>query len=405
MSRASTTPSRMVGLRGGVLAASLALGALVAGCATIPPPRVVAEADAVATSKGALDAKESAPQAFAAANKLLAEAHAALDRGVPAHAQILAEQAIAAFEGAQALARLARAERRRAEADGRNETAQKDLDKLGADVDHARVELDALERDLRLLKDEALAKSSGPATPEQLAARRQTSQSFLMQAKFMCAAARILAASSTGGAKDQDPASFDVDLGAADGDVSKLEGELTKDGAAPIDLASKARGSCLDVLTKVRRANGAGATGRGKNSGNAEADALLEELSAYASRVGGDLKPERDERGVLVSIRGVFDGDRLTADAKSRFAELDRVAAQHPHFPVAIVVHTDAAVGKADEPKWRARADEIASLFGSVPQARLLELVAGNASPLTDPRGKDKARNARVEIVFIAAEP
>ncbi|MFO0617100.1 MAG: hypothetical protein U0414_31175 [Polyangiaceae bacterium] len=386
----------------GAAALTLSLIAL-AGCAKIPPPRIVADADAVSTSKAAVDAKESAPQAYAAAQKLLSEAHDALEHGLPAHAQILAEQAIAAFEGAEALARLARAERRSAEADGKNEKTQKELDALSADVDRARVELDALERDLRVLKDEAIARSSGPPTPEQLAARRQTSQSFLMQAKFMCAAARILAATPPQG--QSGPASFDAELGAADAGVTKLEGELAKEGAGPLDLATEARGACLDVLTKVRRANGAASTSSGKNSGNADADALLGDLSAYASRVGGDLKPERDERGVLVSLRAVFEGDHVGADARARFTELDRVAAQHPRFALAIVVHTDAAVPKTDEAKWRARADEIATFFGSVPQARLMELVAGNASPVVDPHGKDKARNARVEIVFIAAEP
>lgn len=392
------------------LALGLSFSAVgLAACATIPPPRIVGDADAVSTSKAALDAKELAPQAYAAAMKLLGQAHDALEHGLPAHAQILAEQAIAAFEEGEALARLARAERRSAEADGRADEAQKGLDTLTADLDRARVDVDALERDLRLLKDAAAAGGSGPPTPEQLAARRQASQSFLMQAKFMCAAARMIAPSA------KDPAAFDADLGTADAGVAKVEGELAKDDAAPVDDvlrdAASARAGCLEVLTKVRRANAAASVGAGAsagssvNSGNAEADALLGELSAYASRVGGDIRPERDERGVVVSLRSVFEGDHLTADAKARFTELDRVAGQHPRFAVAIVVHTDVPVGNADQPKWKARADEIAAAFGSVPQARLLELVAGNASPVTDPNGKDKARNARVEIVFIAAEP
>lgn len=371
----------------------------VGACTPIPPPKVVADADAVSTSKAALDAKALAPQAYAAAMKLLGEAHEEVAHGLPAHAQILAERAIAAFEEAESLARLARAERRGAEAGEKSDRAEKALDTLTADLERARVDVDTLERDLRVLKDAALAGSSGPATPEQLAARRQTSQSFLMQAKFMCAAARMLAAST------KDPASFDADLGGADADVTKLEGELAKADASPLDLAAQARAGCLDVLTKVRRANVAVSVGAGTNSGNAETDALLGELSSYASRVGGGLRPERDERGVVVSMRSVWDGDHLSADAKTRLAELDRVAAQHPRFGVAIVVHSDAPIPAADQSKWSARATEIATLFGSVPQSRLLQLVAGNFSPVADPQGRDKTRNARVEIVFIAAEP
>src|SRR5262245_25324737 len=105
------------------------------GCASIPPPKVLSEADSVAASPAAKDAKTYAPSAFAAAEKLLKEAHEALENDRSAHAQILAEQAIAAFEEAVALARVARADRRFEEADAKREAAEKELGGLKGDVD------------------------------------------------------------------------------------------------------------------------------------------------------------------------------------------------------------------------------------------------------------------------------
>ena len=58
-------------------------------------------------------------------------------------------------------------------------------------------------------------------------------------------------------------------------------------------------------------------------------------------------------------------------------------------------------VPAAEKAKWEERAKAISSAFGSVAEAKRLVLVAGDALPVVS--GKN-ARNARVEIVFVAPE-
>jgi outer membrane protein OmpA-like peptidoglycan-associated protein len=118
---------------------------------------------------------------------------------------------------------------------------------------------------------------------------------------------------------------------------------------------------------------------------------LLGELAAYARRAGG-LSAQRDERGVVVVLGQVFDRDALRPEAAARLAELDRVAAAHPSFPVAVVVHTDRPIAR------------VAEAFASRSVERRVAIVAGNALPLVDHQARDRARNARVEIVFLTPE-
>ena len=94
--------------------------------------------------------------------------------------------------------------------------------------------------------------------------------------------------------------------------------------AEPIDEAGAARARCLDVLIRARRA--AGQDGR--------ADTLLAELSA-----SGEWSPVRDERGVIVTLRGVFRGVELSDDGQARLKTLGQVAAAHPGFAVQVVLH------------------------------------------------------------------
>src|SRR5690606_41601581 len=60
---------------------SLAAGLVLAGCAGAPRPPVLGQADAVAGSPKAVDAKANAPQAFAHAEKLRKQAEEAYADG------------------------------------------------------------------------------------------------------------------------------------------------------------------------------------------------------------------------------------------------------------------------------------------------------------------------------------
>jgi hypothetical protein len=438
--RSASASLRYVGAR--ALGLAVAWTSLAA-CAPIPQPRVVVEADRVATAQASLEAKTLAPSAFAHAEKLRLEAHAALEHDRAAHAQIIAEEAIAAYEEASALARVARAQRGEQQALSEADRQGRELAELEAELTRAKADADALEARLKTTRDAEPITPSGPASGAREEARREAARAMAVQAKLLCTSARLLgapvaappaptqpskgAAPSGDAAKNgappkadaskadaskadapkvadapQDPTSPQVlarDLGAAEADLDKLTAALAGTGPTPVDLATRARASCLSVLTRVRRV----AADPRKAPG--ASDALLAELSAYASRQGQAMSPGRDERGVSVSIERPFDGDGLSSGATAKLAELDRVAAAHPDFAVAVLLHSDKPVATSEQARWKTRAEKVASALKSVPRGRLSTLVAGNGSPLVDPRGKDKARNLRLEIVFVSPEP
>jgi hypothetical protein len=172
------------------------------------------------------------------------------------------------------------------------------------------------------------------------------------------------------------------------------EGAKPPTGPAPIDEATRARAGCLAALTAIRRA----ATPVSKAPG--AGDTLLSELSAM-----GTLSPSRDDRGVFVTFRGVFDGRGAVAPAAAtRLAEIGRIAAAHPSFPLQIILHEDKPVPR-DDAAARARVKSVAkAIDASAGNARVETLLAGNAAPVVDPAGPDRARNARVEIVFVTPE-
>jgi outer membrane protein OmpA-like peptidoglycan-associated protein len=123
----------------------------------------------------------------------------------------------------------------------------------------------------------------------------------------------------------------------------------------------------------------------------------------------GTLSPSRDDRGVFVTLRGLFHDGRggggLTPAGEAQLAELGRIAAAHPAFPVEVVLHDDRPTPPKDEAARKARAEVVAkAIAGAAAGARIEPIMAGNAAPVVDPSGADRARNARVEIVFVTPE-
>ena len=145
-------------------------------------------------------------------------------------------------------------------------------------------------------------------------------------------------------------------------------------------------------LTRARRA--AGPTTRRR-------DALLSELSA-----SGGWDPARDERGVVVTLRGAFQGTKLTDDGEAKLESLGRVAAAHPGFGVQVVVHDAQPPAAKDESDAR-RAD-----------ATVKALVTGGAAAATREgraRGRPRSRpstratpgcapaTSGIDVVFVAS--
>ena len=395
--------SRASLLRAGAITALLIAAS---ACAPVPRPLVLGEVDAVRGGAAASEASSLAPGAFAAAEKLRKEANAAFAAGDTAGAQLLGEHALAAYAHAQALTRIARAEAGAEAAQASLAASKTDLGSLDADQARLAAEADALELKVRVARDAQPIEPSGRADPERERARAAAAKTLALQARLLCAAARLLQsapppaslpASPGGGAG---PVPDPKQLEEASAALAKVDAQLgdsakSPAGPAPIDEATRARAGCLAALTAIRRA--ATPVSRAPGAG----DALLTELSAM-----GTLSPSRDDRGVFVAFRGIFDArGALLPAASTRLAEIGKIAAAHPTFPVEIIVHNEKPVSAKDEAGQRARGDVVAkAIEGTARGARIETILAGNAAPVVDPAGADRARNARVEIVFVTPE-
>jgi len=367
---------------------ALVLGAIlvVAGCGgAVQRPAVTAMADMerVRTGPGAKEGADLAPQAFALAEQERALAKQAYDAGDDTGASLHADRAIAAYSHALVLARAARATKDLADAKKQLDDATDQGQKLAASRAQIDREADALEKQVAVAREMLLPAPSGPTDPAREEARRVAARTLALQARLLCGSAKLLVPDLAGLAE------MDAEIAAAEKAI-EAKG-AAKGAAAPIDMAARARASCLSLLTKARRAADGAASG--------QADQLLDELSK-----AGGWDPSRDERGVVVTIREAFNGTALTADAEKKLKTLGQIAAAHGTFAVQIVVHDATPPSAAELAADEKRADAAAKamIAGGANAAKVKWETAGAKAPVVDPADpKAKGRNARVEIVFV----
>lgn len=358
------------------LVAIVCLG--LSGCAaTLPRPQSLRDADTTREAPAVTAARARAPQAHAHAENLRQAAERALQDGDSARAQILGERALAAYEHAVVLARLADSEARRAKAAEALDHAQKRLDALDQQQRRALAEADALELRARVLRDTMPLPENAPSTPERERARLEAARTLSLEARLLCAAARLL--------KAEQPS-----LAARFQGLDQLDARLSEGALpAPIDTATELRSRCLSDLTLARRPR----TEKAPESG--ATDRLLEELSRAS------LDPVRDDRGVVVTLRGAFAAtDDLATEASARLADLGRVAKQNPTFPLQVVLHTARGDGG---PRQARRLERAASELKKAGAARVEPFLGGDRDPLVDPKRAGAAlRNERLEVVFVS---
>lgn len=352
----------------------LLVGALLASCASAPRPRIMSDVDAASAGAQSREAKELAPQAHAAAEALKAKAEAAHRDGDSASAQIFSEHALAAYGHAFVLARLARAERDLERAN--RELAQAKTTLTDVDEKHQRVaaEANALELRIRVAEDALPLVPNGPAGPEREKARLEAARALASQARLLCLATRLLEPKKEGLSAELDK-------------LSELDRTLSgTPKATPIDAAVAARSGCLRQLTEARRPTTQSAPAAGA------ADALLAELSRT-----GLFHPFRDDRGVAVTLRGLFDAKgQLTSEGARALEALGKVAKAHPAFPVLVVIHGRSGGEEA-------RKKSVTDALSAAGATRLEAVFAGTAQPVVDPaRAGAGPRNERVEVVFVA---
>ena len=334
------------------------------------------EVDAARASAAVQAAAKSAPQAYADAELRRSHAEAAFADDHTASAQILSEQALAAYTRATVQARLVSAQAALADEQARlakATAAQADLD---AQQQRFALEAEALETRLKVARDAEPLPVSGPtASLEREQARLAAAKALLSQAKLLCLSARLLEPNRES-------------LGPLLGKVDDLSGKL-RTPPTPIDDAVALRSGCLKELTLTRR------PATQKNPAGGVTDALLSELSAAS------LLPFRDDRGVVVTLRALFNlKDQLNTDAASELDTLGKIAKAHPEFPLLAVVHLAHGTVSAHD---AAQAATVADTLRKSGAPHVEADTAGAALPVLDPARPGAAeRNARVEVVFVS---
>jgi len=368
--------------------AACLLGVLATGCLH---SRVVSQPmtdmERTRASAGAEEGARLAPQQFRHAEDLRAAATEAGAKGDLAGADLLAERALVAYQRALLLARAARATTAMSTAQSLLDAETLEAERLAAARLPFDQQADTTATALAVARDALAPVRSGPVDPAREKARVVAARSLAAEGRLLCGAARLLAPTISG-------------LESATHDCDAVESRLSSpapthaDGApAPIDAAARARAGCLSVLTRARRAD----TGPRAD----DADALLAELSAH-----GGWDPSRDERGIVVTLRGAYQGGALTPAADRELKELARVSASHAGFPLQVVLHDATPPTEPDravDTQRAATAVAVLSTTGGGAAPRVATELPGASLPVGDPTDpKARARNARLEVVFVS---
>jgi len=341
----------------------------------------LAEADRVSQTPAGRSAEKLAPGAFAHAEKLRKDAQTAYDNGDRTGAETLAEHAIAAYEHAVVVSRIALANETMNRARLSLAQAEQSLAQNEAEQKRISAHADDLELRVNVVKDAMPIVPVGPSDPAREQARLRSARSLALDARLLCTGAKMVSPDAQG-------------LAEAQVALSDLDKRLqSKPRPAPIEAAMRSRAQCLSALTAARRTAAAVSTlGR--------SDQLLAELSAM-----GGLAPTRDDRGVAITLRGLFAGEKLTKEGKDRLESLGRVSKAHPEFPVEVVVHSGGRRAGRDDPAAdRQRGNTVADALvrGGAVEEKIAVEAAGSAHPVLDPAiARDTRRNDRVEIIFI----
>jgi len=354
----------------------------------------------VRAAPASAEAETWAPQAHAHALELEERAQRAFEGGDAEAAALLAEHAIAAHEHAWVLTRLARAERRRLDAEAALAEQRRVLGDLQAQ--HQRLSAEAAGLELRA--QAARAARPLPAhevsSSERQESRRRAAAALSAQARLLCVSARLL-----GEGTRVEPLLRRLD---------ELDQQLSSTPAAPpIGAAAELRAECLAVISGVRQKNSAAAarpaplaSAPAPNAAGAAAapaavaapvpaDMLLHELSAAGT------SPSRDERGVSVALRDVLGSDgKLTGTARAAIGKFAQVGGAHPDFPVLLVGHGVPARSGADIERQLQLVGEALAGAGLT---RVEKQSVGDRQPLLPASSAAaRARNQRIELVFVA---
>jgi hypothetical protein len=363
--------------------------ASLVSCASQPQSPALLEAREVRNAPASLEAEVWAPQAREHALGLEERAERELARDNVAAAEVLAEHAMAAHERAWVLTRLARAERRRANAEAERGELGRTLDELRAQQQRLSAEAVGVELRAQVLKGTLPARVADVPEAERREARRRAAEALALQGRLLCVGARML------GEKQAATDAF-ARLDALEQSIAGGRGALVLDEAIGL------RASCLELISARRRerqqSDAAVPAARAPSGGAAEPvvpDMLLSELSALG------VAPSRDDRGVGVTLRKVLNEQGALSDQRrSEIGRLVAISKSHPEFPVLLVGHA----GGGERPGATAELlSRLASELRSLGVAAVEVVDGADRQPLLPPElPRARERNARVELIFVA---
>lgn len=358
------------------------LAGVLAACGGHATPVPVSQAQAVSKSKAAEQAKEFAPQAFGAAEKLRAESEYLHTEGRLSEAEAAGAQALVAYNEAFALAQLSIAQERLENAQKNEATATRELSHLDGLQTLIAKDAETFETQARVTLDTETVKDAEKISPARAEARRLAAKQLTAEAALLCLGARLLKAEST-------------TLDSASAEVGTLERELTT-GSMKQDLyprSSDLRATCLKELTMARRRTVE------KEPQSAESDMLLTALSS-----AGKYMVYRDDRGVVVNVGQPLSSNApdaaLSKAAKEALGFVGGTSKKHASFPLLVVVHTR----KSGEDKRAERMGQLAQealLAAGAPAVHVKSV--GSAQPVVQasmPSAVEK--NERIELIFVA---
>lgn len=358
------------------LAIASLLGLVACGASSSTRPQTVDQAKAV----GARDpqARKEAPAAFATADRTLAEAEKAASAGDNLAAELLGERAVAEYLRAVAIARGVRAEGgtgKTAEALAR---AEEERTRYADARVAATREHEALDRELRLVRESTLPQPSKEAAKDREVARLAAARSLAEDARLLCLAGKLE------GAPEPEIAKLTAEIG----EIDKALAEAKDKRGPDIDRAARAREACLEILSRTAaKARVAGT--------EPSTDKLLSELS------NAGWEPRRDERGVVLTMRDVFDGKAIKAPAKPKLEELARIA-KDKSARLLVVLHDQAAGTSADLATGRLDAVKNVLTSSGIEAARIAGHHARDRLAIADPRVASlRSMNDRLEIVLL----
>jgi outer membrane protein OmpA-like peptidoglycan-associated protein len=136
-----------------------------------------------------------------------------------------------------------------------------------------------------------------------------------------------------------------------------------------------------------------------------EIDAMMQSLFEAAGGVPG-AEPRIDQRGVVVSLRGLFASGKTEVNPEKHFAldQAAELATKFPRFRIIVEGHTDnRGSGSKNLVLSEARAQAVGSYISSkgVDPGRMASIGRGDEDPIADNATRDgRAQNRRVDMVF-----